>query len=102
MDQTSYLVQQQFAQFGTTTICIKKDALQKKCSATTFCKKKGKVENKAMQAWDLQLYLQFNIEHYNATVVEYFIADSSNDKYNDDKDAHDKDDDDKYDDDNAG
>ena len=48
------------------------------------------------------MYLQFNIEHYNATVVEYFIADSSNDKYNDDKDAHDKDDDDKYDDDNAG
>ena len=39
-----------------------------------------------MQAWDLQLYLQFNIEHYNATVVKYFIADISNDKDDDDKD----------------
>ena len=55
--------------------------------------KKGKVENKAMQAWDLQLYLQFNIEHYNATVVKYFIADISNDKddHDDEKDDHDDD-----------
>ena len=46
-----------------------------------------------MQAWDLQLYLQFNIEHYNATVVKYFIADISNDKddHDDEKDDHDDD-----------
>ena len=50
------------------------------------------------------MYPQFNIEHYNATIVKYFIADISNDKDDDDKDGlgHDKDDDDKYDDDNAG